>query len=212
MFIMKPFLLLWTRWRVKGKENIPTQGPLIVVANHLSLADPPLLSASIPRRIVFMAKQESFSHPIEGPLVRGFRAFPVRRQGLDREALQRAKQVLEEGLALGMFPEGTRSSTAQMQPCLAGASLLALRSGVPILPVGIAGTEKLSSITGLLRRPVIIVNIGEPFNPPHLDGKLTKAQLASATDIIMRRVAELLPESYRGVYGACNRNDHRDND
>ena len=198
--LMKFLLPLLTRWRVKGKENIPAQGPLIVVANHLSLADPPLLSASIPRRIVFMAKEEAFRHPVQGPLVRGWRSFPVRRGGLDREALHQAQQVLEEGLALGMFPEGRRSATAQMQQGYAGTSLLALRSSAPILPVGITGTERIKGITFLFRRPEITVNIGEPFKPPSIDGRLTKAQLSLATDFIMGRIAQLLPESYRGFY------------
>ena len=199
--LMKFLLVLLTRWRVKGKENIPAQGPFIVVANHLSLIDPPLLSASIPRRIVFMAKEEAFRHPVEGPLVRGWRAFPVHRERLDREALRRAQQVLEEGLALGMFPEGKRSPTAQMQQGFPGTSLLALRNVAPILPVGITGTEKINGITFIFRRPQITVNIGEPFNLPPIDDRLTRAGLARATDLIMGRIAQLLPESYLGFYG-----------
>ena len=204
--LMKFLLVLLTRWRVKGKENIPAQGPLIVVANHLSLIDPPLLSASIPRRIVFMAKEEAFRHPVEGPLVRGWRAFPVHRERLDREALRRAQQVLEEGLALGMFPEGKRSPTAQMQQGFSGTSLLALRNVAPILPVGITGTERINGITFIFRRPQITVNIGEPFNIPPIDDRLTRAGLARATDLIMGRIAQLLPESYLGFYverGGC---------
>ena len=198
--LMKFLLLLLTRWRVKGKENIPAHGPLIVVANHLSLVDPPLLSASIPRRIVFMAKEEAFRHPIQGPLARGWRSFPVRRERLDREALRQAQQVLEEGLALGMFPEGKRSPTTQMQQGYPGTSLLALRNGAPILPVGIAGTERINGITFVFRRPKITVNIGEPLSLPTIDGRLNRNQLAQATDLIMERIAELLPEGYQGFY------------
>jgi len=198
---MKLLLCLLTRWRVHGKENIPLQGSLIIVSNHLNLIDPPLLSASIQRRIVFMAKEELFHSLILGPLVRGWHAFPVRREQLDREALHQAQQVLGEGLALGMFPEGARSATAQMQQAYAGASLVALRSGAPILPVGITGTEKIKSPLALLRRPRVTVNIGRTLNLPSVDGKLTRTQLASATDFIMEHIAELLPQSYRGVYG-----------
>ena len=198
---MKLLLLLFTRWRVMGRENVPAQGPFIVVANHLNLADPPLLSASIPPRIVFMAKVEAFHHPVQGPLVRSFKAFPVRRGKLDREALNRAQQVLDGGLVLGMFPEGERSPTAQMKPAFTGAAFIALRSRVPILPVGIMGTEEIKSITFIFRRPAITVNIGQPFDLPPIDGKLTRAQLAEANDVVMGRIAELLPASYRGVYG-----------
>jgi len=202
---MKLLLCLLTRCRVHGKENIPLQGSLIIVSNHLNLIDPPLLSASIQRRIVFMAKEELFHSLILGPLVRGWHAYPVRREQLDREALHQAQQVLGEGLALGMFPEGARSATAQMQQAYAGASLVALRSGAPILPVGITGTEKIKSPIALLRRPKVTVNIGRPLNLPSIDGKLTRTQLASATDFIMEHIAELLPQSYRGVYGGDDR-------
>jgi 1-acyl-sn-glycerol-3-phosphate acyltransferase len=203
--LVKLLLRLLTRWRVQGKENIPAQGPLIIVSNHLSLVDPPLLSASIPHQIVFMAKEELFHSLIFGPLVRGWHAFPVRREQLDREALRRAQRVLAEGLALGMFPEGARNVRAQMQQAYAGISLLALRSGAPILPVGIAGTEKLRNPLALIRRPGVTVNIGRPLNLPSIDGKLTRDQLASATDFIMEQIAELLPQSYRGVYGGDDR-------
>ena len=178
---------------------------MIIVSNHLSLVDPPLLSASIPRRIVFMAKEELFHSLIFAPLVRGWHAFPVRRGELDREALRQAQQVLGEGLALGMFPEAVRSATAQMQQAYAGSSLLALHSGAPVLPVGIAGTEKIRNPIALLRRPEVTVNIGRPLNLPPVDGRLTRAQLASATDFIMGHIAELLPQSYRGVYGGDDR-------
>lgn len=198
--LMKLLLLLFTRWQVKGGEHVPRQGPLIVVANHLSLADPPLLSASIPRQIVFMAKEEAFRSPILGPLVRAWRAFPVQRERLDREALRRAQQVLGQGLTLGMFPEGRRGSMAEMQRAYPGTSLLAIRSGVPILPVGIAGSEKIGPV-GLLRRPDVVVNIGEPVSLAPAEGKLTRGQLALATDLIMGRIAELLPQSYQGAYG-----------
>jgi len=199
--LMRLLLRLLVRWEIRGKENIPARGPLIVVANHVHIADPPLLSASIPRRIVFMAKEEVFHHLVQGPLVRGFKAFPVRRGGLDREALRQAQQVLKEGLALGMFPEGTRSPTAQMQQGLAGASLIAMRSDAPILPVGITGTEKIKGVGFVFRHLKLTVSIGEPFNLPRIEGKLNKAELAMATDFIMGRIAELLPESYQGVYG-----------
>ena len=197
---MKLLLILFSRWRVIGKDNVPASGPFIVVANHLTLADPPLLSASIPRRITFMAKKEAFRSPILGPLVRGWRAFPVQRGQLNRDALRRAQQVLDRGMVIGMFPEGARSVTAKMQPAYPGTSLVALHSGAPVLPVGITGTESLGHPLWVFRRPRITVNIGEPLKLPAVDGRLNKEELARATDLIMGHIAELLPPSYRGVY------------
>ena len=199
-FVMRPILFLFTRYKVEGKDNIPQQGPLIVVSNHLSMSDPPVLSTSVPRSIAFMTKEELFSDPILGPFARGWHAFPIRRGHLDREALRQADQVLRDGLALGIFPEAMRSPTGKMQQGYTGAALIALRNKSPILPVGIKGADKLNKISFIFHRPELTVNIGKPFMLPHSGGRLTKEQLALATDIIMRKIAELLPESYRGYY------------
>ena len=197
---MKGVLLALSRWRVNFHGEIPKSGPLIIVANHLNMIDPPLLSASITRRIVFMAKQELYSSP-GGIFIRLFGAFPVRRGEPDRRALRQAEAVLREGLALGMFPEGTRGRMAQMQRPKAGTSLIALRSGAPILPVGITGSEAISGPGFIFRRPKITVNVGRPFTLPRREGKVTAAQLDKLSDVIMEHIADLLPESYRGVYG-----------
>lgn len=200
-YAVKLLLFLLTRYQVIGKENIPTQGALIIAANHLSNIDPPLLSASIPRRIVFMAKGELFWHPIFGPLTRGWHAFPVYRGRLDLKALRRAQQVLQRGMVLGMFPEAMRSANSQLQPAYTGVALISLKNESPILPVGITGSEKILKSLIRLRRPHVTVNIGKPFIPPSNESKRTKEKLIPATDFIMMRIAELLPQSYRGHYG-----------
>ncbi|MDP2954088.1 MAG: lysophospholipid acyltransferase family protein, partial [Chloroflexota bacterium] len=128
-------------------------------------------------------------------------AFPVRRGEPDRRALRQAEAVLREGLALGMFPEGTRSRTAQLQRPKAGTSLIALGAGAPILPVGISGSEAISGLGFIFRRPKITVNVGRSFTLPRREGKVTAAQLDRLSDVIMEHIADLLPESYRGVYG-----------
>lgn len=197
--LMALVLRLFGVWDVRGLEHVPGTGPLIVVANHLNLADPPLLGASIPRRIRFMAKQELFAGRFGGTCIRLFGAFPVRRAEADLHALRTARRLLQQGEVVGMFPEGHRSGGAGLLPAHPGTALLALRSGAPVLPVGITGSERIRSLHVLLERPAITVTIGEPLTLAAA-GRLNAENLEAATTRIMQAVAELLPASYRGVY------------
>jgi 1-acyl-sn-glycerol-3-phosphate acyltransferase len=188
-------------WEVKGRENVPKQGPLLIVCNHLHIADPPIIAASIPLKSVLMAKEELFQQRWSRFWVKNFGAFPVRRGGADREAFRQAEQWLKKGVSLIMFPEGTRSSNAQLMPALPGAALIASRLHVPILPVGITGTEKFVDLTWcFFHHPKISISIGQLFNPPSTDGKLTRAELYKLSDSIMEHIASLLPREYHGVY------------
>jgi 1-acyl-sn-glycerol-3-phosphate acyltransferase len=191
---------LLTRWQIQGKENVPREGPVLVVANHLNLADPPLLGVSLKRRVIFMAKEELFRSSVGSYFVSGLGSFPVHRGRLDREALRSSQKVLDDGLALAMFPEATRSRNARLKAAMPGSALIACRSGVPILPVGITGTEQIKGLGWLLRRPRLKINIGRPFLLPPVESKLTREKLAEYTDLIMGRIAGLLPPKYRGVY------------
>jgi 1-acyl-sn-glycerol-3-phosphate acyltransferase len=198
--IARVLFALLTRLEVKGRENIPADGAVLVVANHLNLTDPPLLGISLDRKMMFMAKEELFRSPLTACFVGGFGAFPVHRGKMDRKALRQSQQVLTDGMALIMFPEATRSKTARLQRAYPGSALLAMRAGVPVLPVGISGTERVRGIGWIFRRPRITINIGRPFNLPSAK-KLTREGLSRNTDLIMERIAELLPPKYRGVYG-----------
>jgi len=199
--VIRMLLLLLTRWQVKGKENVPSQGPLLIVANHIGSADPVLICAGISRKVAFMAKEELFRSKFFGLFIRSFGAFPVHRGRIDRKAFNQANQLLAEGKALLMFPEGRRSHNLQLQTALLGSALVASRSRALILPVGISGSEKIQGVTWWLSsRPRITVNIGRPFSLPPVHSRLTREELTELTDSIMTHIAELLSPEYRGDY------------
>ena len=197
-------------WHIKGQENVPDEGPVLIVCNHLHIADPPIVAASIRLKSVLMAKEDLWRNGWSRYWVENFGAFPVRRGGFDRDAIRQAEYWLKQGVSLIMFPEGTRSKSARMQPALPGCALIASRMGVPILPVSINGTDKLRHLTWcLLHRPRITVTIGQPFNPPSADGKLTREQRNQLMNNIMRKIAALLPPEYRGVYAGGQSLSHQ---
>ena len=195
--LVKLGFILLSRYRVKGKENVPHKGPVLVVANHMTNLDGPLLSVSVGRYLRFMAKEELFNWRLAGYFMRGLGTFPVQRGRLDREALRTAEKVLAGGGALAVFPEGQRSRSHKLQHASAGAAMIALRYRVPILPVGITGTEQVSGIGSVFRRPRVTVSFGPPFYLPATGGKPDRAQ---CTHDIMEHIAEVLPAQYRGVY------------
>ena len=197
-----PFKILFS-WKVKGRENVPLNGPLIVIANHVHLIDPFLLAFSFPRRIYFMAKEELFRYPFLRSLLRWAGVFPVHRKEAIKEMqriLKEVTDVMDRGSILVMFPEGSRSHDGKLRMGKTGAIVIAVRTNASLLPVGIVGTDKIKGISWLWKRPGIVINIGEPFKLPPPEGKLNKSQRKSLTDLIMRRIAALLPAEYRGTY------------
>jgi 1-acyl-sn-glycerol-3-phosphate acyltransferase len=204
LFVVKAVIFAFTTTEVVGREKMPRRGPLILASNHFNNADPPLLGAVMPRRLVFMAKQEMFQWPLIGMMARLAGAFPVRRSEADLGALRKAAAILRGGEVLAMFPEGTRSKDARLHEAHPGTALLALRSEAPILPVAISGTERVSILRLpfdclRLRRPHIRVVLGDPFFLPPVE-RATAAEAKRCTDIIMGKIAALLPSEQRGGY------------
>ncbi len=196
-------------WKVKGKENLPKDKPVLIVCNHLHLADPPIIAASIPLKCKFMAKEDLWHNAWSRFWVANFGAFPVRRGSIDTEAIRSAERALKEGFSVIMFPEGARSPNAQMTPALPGAVLIAARMGVALLPVSITGSEHLRHLKWcFLHHPKIAVTIGKPFDLPPHNGKITREQRREMADLMMRKIADILPPEYQGVYGTENKTGH----
>ncbi|MGH7727180.1 MAG: lysophospholipid acyltransferase family protein [Vulcanimicrobiaceae bacterium] len=177
------FFRLGWRLRVYGAERVPKSEAMIVVANHVSYFDPPLLGAAMPRPVAYLAKRELFSIPVLGPTIRTLGAFPIDRSRGDLGAFRRALGALEAGLALGIFPEGTRNREGRVRPQL-GSAMLAFRTGVPVVPAYLAGTRDLR------RSRQVAVAFGEPFAFGNKQ-KATREELSKATDEIMRRIYAL---------------------
>jgi 1-acyl-sn-glycerol-3-phosphate acyltransferase len=190
---------------IKGRENIPSAGGLIFVSNHLNNADPCIISGALDRRVVTMAKKEMFKWPVVSIMFHMIGAFPVDRQSADLGALRQAQRVVGNDLILLMFPEGTRSRDAQLHRGFAGAALVAYRTGAPMIPIAITGTEKLKWPLLFFKPffgPRVTMTFGEPFYPPAVE-RITSEAARTVTDDIMVHIAELLPPEYRGQFAAA---------
>ena len=192
-------LLLITSRDVRGRENVPRNGGLIVASNHLSNGDPPILTVAMPRQIAWLTKAEWFKTPIIGPLFRLAGMIPVRRFEADLQALRRAQHLLRDGGVLAMFPEGTRGGDKGLRAGEPGTALIALRTGTPIVPIAIWGTEHVKLPRDFLRRTRAHVRFGKPFTL-EASGRIRRDDVVRGTETIMKEIAALLPERYRGAY------------
>jgi len=197
------------RWLVKrltqteylGIENIPTEGGVIFATNHLSQLDIPLLFVNPVRRdITALVTTKYQKHWFINWFCQTAEGIWIDRDIADFGAMRAASRALQKGKALGIAPEGTRSRTAQLLPGKPGMVLLALKTNVPILPVGITGTENAFRLLARLRRPHIRVRFGQQFHLVPLTRDNREQATQRYLDEIMCRIAALLPEEYRGAY------------
>jgi 1-acyl-sn-glycerol-3-phosphate acyltransferase len=202
--LVRFIVVLLTRRKVTGEANIPRQGPLLVVTNHTSMADQFFAAYYVRRKMRYIAKEELFRPLPMKLLLEAFGAFPVRRGILDRRTLNQARQVLDSGGTLFVFPEGTRSRDAKLQPAYPGTAIIALHNNVPILPIGITGLEHVRDgpFWWIVRRykVTVHVNIGKVFYLPAGEENPSKTRLRELSDSIMEHIAELLPPEYQGYY------------
>lgn len=195
---------LLCRYRVSGRERIPREGPVLIVANHLVWYDPALLAVIFPRRLWFMAKIEVFRMPLVALGCRLTGQIPVHRGESDRSALEMALAYLRQERAVLIFPEGTVARQERLLAAHTGVAMLALRSGVPILPVAHTGTRRIF-VGRRAWLPQVEVRIGEPYVPQVPPGIARKVALKLVTEDLMQRIATMLPPEERGSYVLENR-------
>jgi len=162
--VVQTFAGLWNRTTVEGREHVPAEGAFILAPVHRSNMDTPYAAATTRRRLRFMGKDSLWKTKASGWTLSALGGFPVSRGTIDREALQRCSEVLAAGEPLVVFPEGERKNGPVVQPLFEGAAYLAARAGVPIIPVGIGGSERAMAKGARFIRPAkVVVVVGEPM-------------------------------------------------
>jgi 1-acyl-sn-glycerol-3-phosphate acyltransferase len=199
--LVRVLLRSLAKLEVEGEEHLPAGGPLLIVFNHLAWWDAPVAMAVLPWRMRAIALKDLQRVPVTGQLLSLSGAIWVDRGRYDRQALRDALSVLKESEVLGIAPEGRMSVTGALERGKTGPVFLARKADVPILPVALTGTEKALGEWRRFHRPSIRVVIGKVFRLPEPRGDMpAKMQRQSDADLIMEKLAELLPPEYRGVY------------
>ncbi|MEO6797601.1 MAG: lysophospholipid acyltransferase family protein [Candidatus Dormibacter sp.] len=192
--------MLGSKFHLRGRDHVPPAGSVLIVSNHVGAVDPALIGGWAPRPVWFMAKAELF----EGRwawLMRAYHAFPVIRHSADRSALRRAFDVLKQGKALVLFPEGHRSEHATLLRAEPGAGFIARRSGAAVLPLAITGTQNvLPRHSRLPKRADVSMVFGAPFALPERNRDGSPMDHQQTADFLMGKIAQLLPFEYQGAY------------
>jgi 1-acyl-sn-glycerol-3-phosphate acyltransferase len=192
-----PFLLY--RVRVKGRENVPATGGFVLTPSHRSMMDILFTARVTPRRVRFMGKASLFKVPLLGAFFSALGGFPVARDGTDRKAVRDSVTMLEAGDVLCVYPEGTRQHGPKIQPLQPGAAYLALRAGVPIVPVGIAGAEEIvrTHKVPFPRFGRVTMVIGPPIVPEaRASGVVPRDKVDALTAALADSLQVLLDDAY----------------
>ncbi len=180
IWLVRTYARLFYGLRVSGLENVPRQGGAVVACNHVSTWDPPIVGVSINRKLEFMAKKELFEKPLSRAVMRGLRAFPVDREGQDIGAIKEALRRLKDGRVIGIFVQGTRN--AGDAAALDGASYLAQRAAVPLVPAAIWRQGRAFHVA---------------FGPPLEAGGRTREEARELTARVMGKISDLIPPEHR---------------
>ncbi|MDR1616709.1 MAG: 1-acyl-sn-glycerol-3-phosphate acyltransferase [Syntrophomonadaceae bacterium] len=186
-FIWILFLILGLK--VKGSRHIPARGRVLIVANHNSNWDPVLIAAAVWRPICYMAKSSLFKYAWSAKILRALNAFPVNRDGVDRQAMRDAQKILESEMILGIFPEGTRKNLGEPIKAKKGAALLAVRGKSPIVPIACIGARSILPV-GWFRKLTVV--IGEPIYNEDIEyGRVSSDGLKNLSDVLSTNIQEL---------------------
>jgi 1-acyl-sn-glycerol-3-phosphate acyltransferase len=200
-FLARLIVLVIGSVHITGRSHVPRSGPYIVVTNHMSKADPPIINLILPPiRLRFFAGEKWAKNIILGPLMHLAGAVYINRGEVDRRALKEALEALKAGAIFGLAPEGTRSKVGALIEARDGAAYLASRAGVPILPVGVVNTDLIRHNLPRLRRTRMEAHVGRPFLLPAFDHRVKGPELTACTHLIMAHIAALIPERYWGHY------------
>ena len=199
--IVVTFCRTWCRMTVRGREHVPADGPFLLAPVHRSILDTPISSGVTRRRMRFMGADKYWKQRHFGRLLSALGGFPVTRGSADREALKRCIEVLQSGEPLVLFPEGERKSGPVVQPLFDGATYIAVKAGVPIVPVGIAGSERAMPKGAKFIFPrKVWVEVGAPIVPPtNLSGRAQRDAVRELSQVLHTDLQRLLDEAARHV-------------
>jgi 1-acyl-sn-glycerol-3-phosphate acyltransferase len=210
--IITPVLRICCRIRVEGKEHLPRSGPVILASNHRSFLDSIFIPLVVRRRVTFVAKAEYFDDKRVAWFFRGVGQIPIRREGgsASERALESATEVLEAGGVFGIYPEGTRTRDGKLHRGHTGVARLALRTGAPIVPVGLIGTDEVQPIDTKLPRlfKTVRIRFGEPIPLDHYAGRHDdRLALRDVADEVMYEIAQLSGYEYVDTYATKQAED-----